>query len=55
MNDNSSLYIVQVFEDNEKFEYEYSNQKHAREHFDMEKSAFLLEYNSGKYHFVDCK
>ncbi len=53
---NSSLYIVEVFEDGEKFEYEYGNLKHAREHFGREQgTAFLLEYNRGNYHLIDCK
>jgi hypothetical protein len=56
-NDNSSsLYIVQVIEDGESFEYEYSNLHHAREHFDQEQGiAFLLEYNRGNYYFMDNK
>ena len=49
------LYIVKVFEDGEKFEYEYGNLKHAREHFDSESHAVLVEYKDGKYDLVRAK
>lgn len=50
-----SIFIVKVFEEGENFEYEYSNMNHARQHFDTENKAYLLEYNRGKYYFIDCK
>ena len=49
------LYIVQVFEDGETFEYEFGNLKHAKELFDNESSAQLLEYKDGKHHMMDAK
>lgn len=32
------LYIVKVYEESEVFKYEYGNHRHAKEHYDMEKS-----------------
>lgn len=32
------LYIVKVHEDGETYEYQYGNQRHAMEHYNMEKS-----------------
>lgn len=56
MDNNDSLFIVVVIdEDGEKYEYEYGNIKHAREHFDQEKKAMLTEYNNGQYHYIDAK
>jgi len=55
MIDSSSIYIVEVLDDGEKFEYEYGNLKHAEEHFNNEKSANLYEYNDGKHYFVKGK
>ncbi len=33
---NATMYIVKVYEGEEAYEYEYSNLKHATEHFEME-------------------
>ncbi len=43
----SYLYIVRVLEDGEQIEYEYSNLKHATEHYELEKGekVELLEYS----------
>lgn len=49
------LFIVKVFEDGESFEYEFGNLKHAREQFNSESNAQLLEYVNGKYHLVEAK
>jgi hypothetical protein len=49
------MYIVVVTEDNEQYQYEYSNLKHAREQYNNEVTAQLLEYKNGKYYMVDCK
>ena len=47
------LYIVRVFEDEETFEYEYGNQKHADEHMKMEKAhAELYLYQNGIEKFM---
>jgi hypothetical protein len=48
-----SLYIVQVTEDDEIYQYEYSNLKHAKEHFINEQNALLLEYKDGKHYIVE--
>lgn len=50
-----SLYIVKVLEDGEAYEYEYGNLKHAREHYNNEKTAQLVEYSDGEYHLVEAK
>lgn len=55
MDNNTSLFIVVVVEDGQKHEYEYGNIKHAREHFNQEEKANLLEYNQGKHYFLDAK
>ena len=49
------LYIVQVFDDGDTFEYEFGNLEHARGLFNGEKSALLLEYIDGKHHLVEAK
>ena len=49
------LYIVQVFEGGEKFEYEYGNLTHAQNHFNSEKSAVLVEYKKGKHNLIRAK
>ena len=46
------LYIVKVYEDGETYEYEYGNQKHAFEHYQMElnkgNKADLFRYKDGR-------
>ena len=43
------IYIVRVFENNDVYEYEYGNEKHAREHMEWEKlPCKLYEYKNGK-------
>ena len=37
------MYVVRVYEDGEKIEYEYGNIKHAIEHFDWETKADKVE------------
>lgn len=49
------LYIVVVNEDDEEFQYEFSNLKHARELFNNESNAQLIEYKNGKHHLVEVK
>jgi hypothetical protein len=44
-----SLYIVQVLEDGEIYDYEYGNITHAEEHYNSEKSASLIEYKDGNH------
>ncbi len=55
MIDNSSIFILEVKEDNEKFQYEYGNLKHAEEHYNNEESATLYEYNKSEYYFIKAK
>lgn len=55
MINNSSIYIVEVSEDGDKFVYEYGNIKYAEEHFNNEKISTIYEYNEGKYYFVKSK
>ena len=55
MIDSSSIFIVEVLDDGEKFQYEYGNLKHAEEHYNMEKVVNLYEYNKGKHYFVKGK
>ena len=50
-----SLYIVVVDDYGETFQYEFGNIKHAREQFDSELRAQLLEYIDGEYHLVEAK
>lgn len=38
------LYIVKVRVNNTTYEYEYGNIEHAREHYDNEVKAELLQY-----------
>ena len=42
------LYIVRVYEDGKKYEYEYGNIRHALEHYIHEQTAKLVEYNNGE-------
>ena len=51
----SNLYIVVVQDDGEEFQYEFGNLGHARESFNNELSAQLLEYIDGEYHLVEAK
>jgi len=55
MIDFSSIFIVEVLDDGDKFEYEYGNLKHAEEHYNNEKVANLFEYNKGKHYFIKGK
>lgn len=55
IDNNSGLYIVEVFEDGDKFEYQYGNIKHAEEHYNNEKVATMYEYNNGNHYFVKSK
>ena len=48
-----SIYIVQVIEDDEIYQYEYGNLKHAKEHYNNEQNAQLLEYKNGEYYIVE--
>ena len=50
-----SIFIVEVPEDGEKYEYEYGNYQHAKEHLDSEEKAFMYEYKQGNYYFVEGK
>ena len=49
------LYIVVVQEGGETFQYEFGNLKHAKELFDNESTAQLLEYIDGKHHLMKAK
>lgn len=49
------LYIVKVFDDGDTFEYEFGNLKHAKELFNSESSAQLIEYKNGAYHLMEAK
>lgn len=42
------LYLLKVTEGNETYEYEYGNLRHALEHYDLESTASVVEYNDGK-------
>jgi len=50
-----SMFILKVMDDDEIFEYEYSNFKHAKEHYDTENIATIYEYIEGNYHYVESK
>ena len=50
-----SLYIVQVLEDGEIYDYEYGNIKHAIEHYNNEQTALLLEYKDGNHYLIKSK
>ena len=54
------MYVVRVYEDGEKMEYEYGNIKHATEHFDWETKAEkveIIEYSTktGKENVIKSK
>jgi len=51
----SNLYIVLVQDDGEEFQYEFGNLKHAKELYDNESNAQLLEYTDGKHHLIEAK
>ena len=42
------LYIVRVYEDGDVFEYEYGNIRHAKEQFELEYKADIIEYDKGE-------
>lgn len=42
------LYILKVTEDNEVYEYEYGNLRHALDHYYQEETATIIEYYYGK-------
>ena len=42
------LYIVRVYEDGDVFEYEYGNIRHAKEQFELECKADIIEYDKGE-------
>lgn len=50
-----SIFIVEVIDNGDKFEYEYGNIRHAEEHYNNEKSANLYEYNNGNHYFIKGK
>lgn len=43
------LYIVKATDQYGTYEYEYLNLRHAKEHYDDEVKAELLQYKDGKY------
>ncbi len=48
------IYIVRVYDGDEVYEYEYSNEKHAREHMAWEKChTELYGYRAGREWFID--
>lgn len=51
----NSLYIVEIPEDNDKYQYEYGCLEHAREHLETEEQGMILEYREGNYIFVEGK
>ncbi len=49
------IYIVRVYDGMETYEYEYGNEKHAREHMAWETChAELYVYRDGKERFICC-
>lgn len=42
------LYIVRAYDYGDMFEYEYGNLKHAEEHYETERDAYIVEYDKGK-------
>ena len=50
------LYIVRVYEDDETYEYEYGNLKHARQHHEEEfakgNKANIFRYKDGEFEEV---
>ena len=48
------IYIVRVYEDGEIYEYEYGNEKHAREHMAWEQGhTELYGYRAGREWVID--
>ena len=48
------IYIVRVYEGQEVYEYEYGNEKHAREHMAWETChAELYVWKDGREWFID--
>ena len=52
---NNSIYIVEVMEDGKKYQYEYGNIIHAREHLKNEITGSIIEYMNGKYYLLEYK
>jgi hypothetical protein len=50
-----SIYIIEVNEDGEQFQYEYGNMEHAEEAYNNETSATMYEYKEGQYYFIKAK
>lgn len=49
------IFVLKVLDDGAVFDYQYNNYKHAKEHYDMETTATLYEYDNGNYHYVESK
>ena len=48
------IYIVRVYENDQVYEYEYGNEKHAREHMEWEKCHVeLYVWFHGREWFMD--
>lgn len=50
-----SIFILEVIEDGEKYQYEYGCYAHAKEQLDREKQGYIYEYKQGNYYFVEGK
>lgn len=56
INCKDSIFVVEVIDDGETFRYQYNNYSHAKDHYDMEKTATIYEYaGDGNYHLVEAK
>ena len=51
----NSIYIVIVNDDEEEFQYEYGLLSHAREQYNDEQHAQLIEYDGNEHFLMECK
>ena len=51
----ASIYIVIVHDEGDTFEYEHGNESHAREQYNNEHHADLVEFDGNQHYLMDCK
>ena len=51
----NSIYIVIAHDEEDTFEYEYGNRKHATEHYNDEQHAQLVEYDGNQHYLMEVK
>jgi hypothetical protein len=51
----NSKYILKVIDNGKIYTYEYNNLNRLNNHYDIEESCMMYEYNDGNYHFIKAK